>query len=75
MERRMHEGKEREWSTLEKKYRKRKTLEEKRMQREIEIVFFQSAAERKSFLFLLSILQPQCTVRFTVTAENYSVKC
>jgi hypothetical protein len=52
-----------------------KMLEEKGMQREIEIVFFQSAAERKSFLSLLSILQPQCTVRFTVTAENYSVKC
>jgi hypothetical protein len=40
MERRMQEETEREWSTLEKKDRKRKTLEEKRMQREIEIVFF-----------------------------------
>jgi len=70
----MQEETEREWSTLEKKDRKGKCWKRRRCKREIEIVFFrvQQSGEVSS---LLSILQPQCTVRFTVTAENYSVKC
>jgi hypothetical protein len=66
MERRMKGGKDREWSTLEKKDRKRKTLEDKRMQREIEIVFFPECSRANKF--------PLSLVHFT-TAMHCKIYC